>query len=99
MSVSDTNICPRCSLAVDETNDNHIWDELEPKVWRMFVYHVDCLDNHEKPEEFQTCDVCGIVGKDANGDYSGQFVQGKIQHPSHVDWSDVRKTRATMMED
>ena len=99
MSDANTNICPRCSAPVDEVNDKHIWDELEDGFRQFHIYHVDCLYNYEKPVEFQVCDVCGITGKDENGDFSGQFVQGKILHPSHVDWDAIRKTLDSMMED
>jgi hypothetical protein len=91
--------CPRCDGEVNPTTDNHVWDELEEDSRRFYIYHVDCLDNAEKPVEFQVCDVCGIVGKDGTGTFSGAFVQGKIQHPSHVDWDSIRKTLDSMMED
>jgi hypothetical protein len=48
-------------------------------------------DNRFLPDEEKVCEVCLTTGKDATGHYAGEYIQGTVQHPIHIDWDDVRK--------
>lgn len=90
--------CGHCDKPIE--NEEAHWDYIWVSGSTYFLpAHMECTPNEFRPDEHKVCDVCGITGKDEHGDYSGLFVYGKVQHPSHIDWDDVRKTRATMAQD
>lgn len=68
------------------------------KVWNDELYelmrepfHLDCLDNDKRPDEYRVCETCGLTGKDTQGRYPSPFDQPFIQHADCVDWDNIRK--------
>lgn len=75
--------CLTCNLPVDldgeVRNDDGDW------------FHPECLANRARREEDRDCESCGKSGKDEAGRYPSNFDGIRIQHPTCVDWDDVRK--------
>jgi hypothetical protein len=95
--------CPRCRVVVDQATDNHVWEYYtktyatisgETTLQDFGVFHVDCMMNNDKPEQYRECEVCHKTGKDIEGMYPSNYRNGyAIEHPTCIDWDDARKNR------
>lgn len=99
--------CGECKQVIDIKNQEHVWDtyiEIYETRWgkrsaNIFgAFHIACVDNIHLPEHLRICEVCDKQGVDAEGKYPGLYRGYVAEHPSCVDWRDVKKNRAVEME-
>lgn len=100
-------ICAECGQEVDTKTQEHVWDsyiEIYETRWgkrsaNVFgAFHAACLDNIHLPEHMRVCNVCHKQGKDISGNYPGLYRNHVAEHPTCVDWQDIKKNRAVEIE-
>jgi hypothetical protein len=66
------------------------WEVFEA-TWYTDGTRAICEDCHDSLPENKVCSTCKKTGKDASGNYPSNYTSIHTQHPTCVDWDDVRK--------
>lgn len=105
--MDESYVCPECGEQVDTKTQDHVWDsylEVYESRWgdrytnAFGVFHTACLSNIHLPEHLRVCDVCHKQGADVSGKYPGLYRGYVAEHPTCVDWQDMKKNRAVELE-